>query len=224
MLTCFNKPVDFEPTINFSSYKWSDGDTTKSTILTTQGWYTLTVTDSSGCTASDSVYLATETAPVVNLIKDTTICVGSLTLDATTPDAVSYIWSNGVSTPTVTVEANKLPSFLSVTVENAAGCSTIDTVLFYACVNSEVPNAFIPDDPYQQNNRWKIKMLDEYPNASVEVFDRWGRRVFSCSNGYPSDGWDGTYNGKTLPMDAYFFIIKLNDGSKPISGSVTIIR
>ena len=61
-------------------------------------------------------------------------------------------------------------------------------------------------------------------NITVEVYNRWGAQVFS-SKGYTSEKrWDGTYKGKDVPIGTYYYVIRLNDGSKPITGHVTIVR
>ncbi|MDC1371095.1 C-type lectin domain-containing protein, partial [Flavobacteriales bacterium] len=45
----------------WSSYSWSNGDTTQSVSFTTTGMKILTVTDSIGCTATDSIYVTVNT-------------------------------------------------------------------------------------------------------------------------------------------------------------------
>jgi CHU_C Type IX secretion signal domain len=50
--------------------------------------------------------------------------------------------------------------------------------------------------------------------------------VFESTGGYSSAPWNGTYynNGKALPVGTYFYIINLENGKAPLSGSVSIIR
>ncbi|MGV3539150.1 MAG: gliding motility-associated C-terminal domain-containing protein, partial [Rufibacter sp.] len=64
--------------------------------------------------------------------------------------------------------------------------------------------------------------LKNYPNCKVEVFNRWGNKVFE-SKGYENP-WDGRFNGQTLPAATYYYIIRLNDQETPLSGNVTIIK
>jgi gliding motility-associated-like protein len=56
----------------------------------------------------------------------------------------------------------------------------------------------------------------------VQVFNRYGQVVFS-STGYAIP-WDGTMNGKPLPVGTYYYIINPKSGRQVISGSVTILR
>jgi gliding motility-associated-like protein len=57
----------------------------------------------------------------------------------------------------------------------------------------------------------------------MKIFDRWGNLVFK-SNHAEDDYWDGTLNGRELPIDSYHYIIELNNGDQPITGNVTIVR
>ena len=64
---------------------------------------------------------------------------------------------------------------------------------------------------------------DTHPNAIVEVFNRWGQKVWTSGRGYTTM-WDGTQNnGISVPDDGYVYII--TDGGKVIAtGTVTILR
>jgi len=67
-----------------------------------------------------------------------------------------------------------------------------------------------------------IKNLEDYPGATVDLFNRYGQQIFH-SNGYGS-AWDGTVNGKPLPVATYYYVIELKNGYKPLTGSLTIVR
>lgn len=57
------------------------------------------------------------------------------------------------------------------------------------------------------NDRLMIRCKNNYPNAVLQVFSRWGTLVYK---GEPT-GWAGQFNGKDLPDGTYFYILKLND-------------
>ena len=76
------------------------------------------------------------------------------------------------------------------------------------------------------NDKWVIPHAVEYGDKiEVQVFNRWGQRLF-YSRGYGgSNEWDGTYKGKPVPVGTYYYIITLDDGkTEPFTGTVTIIR
>ncbi|HXB30854.1 MAG TPA: gliding motility-associated C-terminal domain-containing protein, partial [Puia sp.] len=64
--------------------------------------------------------------------------------------------------------------------------------------------------------------LSVYPGATVDVFNRYGQPVFHSENS--NKAWDGTYNGKPLPVGTYYYIIDLKNNEKKTAGSVTIFK
>jgi gliding motility-associated-like protein len=101
------------------------------------------------------------------------------------------------------------------------GCTVSDTVFIKLLLSPIVPNAFSPNGD-GINDRWRIQYLESYPGATVDVYNRYGQAVFS-SVGYDVD-WDGTVNGKALPIGTYYYVINPKNGRKIITGSITIIR
>ena len=69
------------------------------------------------------------------------------------------------------------------------------------------------------NDTWNIQGLEDYPNASISVFDRWGKKLFFSTAG--SSPWDGIFEGKELPTADYYYIIELDNGEK-YHGVVTL--
>ncbi len=109
-----------------ASYMWNTGDTTFSISITTSGTYSLTV-DNNGCVGDDEIVVGTNVSPILDLGADTIVCEGSpLVLNAATnqPGAV-YNWSDGQSTPTISVVAGGI---YSVTVTNGLNCSSTDNI------------------------------------------------------------------------------------------------
>jgi gliding motility-associated-like protein len=113
----------------------------------------------------------------------------------------------------VVTDANGCAEGLNVTVAFSEGST---------CVT--VPMVITPNGD-GKNDTWMIKNIDIYPNAEVLVYSRWGKTVFKTKN-ISANPWDGRFNGKLLPTDSYHYILYLNDseGSKPRTGTVTIVR
>ena len=84
-----------------------------------------------------------------------------------------------------------------------------------------VPNTFTPNGD-GINDVWNIKYLDNYPGCTVNIFNRYGEKLYT-SIGYVNP-WDGKYNGNSLPAGTYYYIIDLKSGTDVMSGWVAIIR
>ncbi|HVF96973.1 MAG TPA: PKD domain-containing protein, partial [Flavisolibacter sp.] len=150
----------------------------------------------------------------------------NVTLQATANDTtVGLYWTPpfGLSDPTklrptLTATGNQT---YTLTATGAFNCTASDTVTVRILKPVEVPNAFSPNGD-GTNDSWLIPNLADYPGAKVEIYNRWGQQVF-LSYGY-NRPWDGTMLGKPLPLATYYYIITLNNGFKPVTGSVTIIK
>ncbi|MBS9461870.1 gliding motility-associated C-terminal domain-containing protein, partial [Flagellimonas sp. 389] len=81
--------------------------------------------------------------------------------------------------------------------------------------------AFTPNGD-GMNEAWVIPGIDNYPNNTVKVFNRWGHVVFSTKS--YRNNWEGFYkdNNEKLPAGSYMYIIDLGDGSAPIQGWIYI--
>ena len=75
-----------------------------------------------------------------------------------------------------------------------------------------------------RNDVWHIPGIELYPDNEVRVFNRWGNLVYEKKGYSNAEAWDGAWDGHFLPDGAYFYIIDLGDGAKPLSGYLQILR
>ena len=113
-----------------------------------------------------------------------------------------------------------------VKITNEYGCSKNDSVLVEVVEVIEelelyIPNTFTPNND-GTNDTWSIRSIELYPEASLEIFNRWGMLLYRETNGVKP--WNGTANGKELPTGTYFYVLKLTPDSETISGSISIVR
>ena len=81
--------------------------------------------------------------------------------------------------------------------------------------------AFTPNGD-GNNDAWIIPGIDNYPNNTVSVYNRWGHEVFATRS--YRNNWEGFYKSRNekLPAGSYLYIIDLGDGSAPLQGWIFI--
>ena len=88
------------------------------------------------------------------------------------------------------------------------------------------PNFFTPNAD-GTNDNWQIKGIDKsfYKSGLIHIFNRYGHQIAKFT--IEDSGWDGTYNGKILNANDYWFRIVLineNDVVKIRTGNFSLIR
>ena len=163
---------------------------------------------------------------VINPLPDVVVR-GSDTLTQGTSEVLTasggqtYSWSpssglsctncaNPVASPTVNTT-------YSVTVTDSLGCTssrvfTIDVI----DQNISIPNVITPNGD-GRNDEFVIKNLEYYHNSELEIFDRWGSKVYS-SNNYQNN-WDGGNESDGV----YYYILTLPT-EKKYYGFLQIIK
>lgn len=116
-----NGEITLDAGAGFSSYSWSTGDTGQTTIVDADDVYSVTVTNSDGCTGTDSYFVSIPTLPTVDISGMLNYCQGESTTLTATGGYVSYAWTGGGTGQSITVNS---PGTYSVTVTDALGCTT----------------------------------------------------------------------------------------------------
>jgi gliding motility-associated-like protein len=201
---CNNGQLLLDATSPGASYLWQDGSANATFTVTGKGSYSVKL-NKDNCITGDTIVIDTFEPFLDIKEKDTTICNDeSLTLHATASPISDYLWSNGSTTPEITV--NKAGSYI-VTATNACG-TFIDsiTIAMENCdCRSFVPNAFSPNGD-QINDEFKVRTNCNATNFTMSIYNRYGQRVFRTQS--PDAGWDGTFNGNAMDVGTYFFYLK----------------
>lgn len=184
-------------------------------------------TSTEGCKDSAQATAVVHPFPIVNAGADRYVLEGDqLELQPQVfGNDLSYLWSPSqyLINPTIpnTVSKPLADIIYTLTVIGRGGCKASDNMTVKVLKTPGIPNAFSPNGD-GINDTWKIMHLEAYPAATVEIFDRYGRQVL-MSYGYRAS-WDGTFNGKHLPVGTYYYIINPKNGRQQYSGSVTILK
>ncbi len=80
----------------------------------------------------------------------------------------------------------------------------------------DFPNFFTPNGD-NVNEEWNLQGGETLQAYTVAVFDRYGT-LLKVLNNKMFNGWDGTYNGKKMPADDYWFRISYRDEEGNLEG------
>lgn len=213
---------------------WGDGATSGGTApRKTYRWagvyrVALVVTDAGGC-RSDTAFRPVVLYPKPGVDAGPSFMAEEgtrITFAASVDDpAAKLLWtpvntglSNaGILRPSLVVTNDQTYTLTAI---NAGNCSASDTLTVRVVRPLVIPNIFTPNGD-GVNDAWVITHLSDYAAATVQVFSRYGSRVWQQSGARP---WDGTWQGRPVPSGTYYYIIDLKNGAKPLSGSITLVR
>ena len=123
---CKGSTFVLDATTSGVTYKWHDNSTNPTFTVTGFGQYSVTVTNSVGCTDQDAVLVGEFPLPVVDLGEDSILCQGdTLYLDAGIPSGVAYQWQDGASGSIYPATSTNI---FWVIVSDSNGCAGIDSV------------------------------------------------------------------------------------------------
>jgi gliding motility-associated-like protein len=184
--------------------------------------YTLSSDNSCVNDVSTSININVIAAPVADAGETLLIEEGkSGVLNGTTnAPGATFNWSPStglsnpnVANPTVTALDNTL---YTLTVTDFTGtCLASDTVSVKVFAPLFIPNLITTNND-GKNDIWDIKGLKSFPNCKIEVYNRWGRRIFS------STGYAIPWKPDKISPGTYFFTISRFEGDL-LKGTLSIV-
>ena len=84
-----------------------------------------------------------------------------------------------------------------------------------------ITNAYSPNGD-GANDAWGVPELRFYEGVRIGVYDNAGTRLFYTEN--PDIRWDGTYNGKDMPVGTYYWVIEVIETGEMRRGMLNLIR
>lgn len=184
-------------------------------------------TSDSGCADSVTQNIVVNPTPILDAGNNVSLHIGeSVRLNPRISGKISsYQWTpaTGLSNPRI---ANPVATptddiTYRLTVISTDSCAAIDSVVIRILKLPIIPNTFTPNAD-GVNDLWNIQNLDRYPDCVMEIFNRYGVKMFH-SIGY-GKSWDGRFNGEEVPVGTYYYVLDLKDGTKNYGGYVTVIR
>ncbi|NLR65953.1 PKD domain-containing protein [Chitinophaga varians] len=222
---------------NITTWAWEFGDGSTSTAQNPVKKYIspgeygvqLKVTNAAGCTSAPfSSKVVVYLQPVIDAGQSFVVPQGTvITFRPTANDSVNlkFRWEPAADFPNPTLLSPTIPAMhdqiYTLTAIGKHNCTATDQMSVKVLKPVVPPNAFSPNGD-NINDKWVIYNLSDYPDSKVEVFNRYGQRVYE-SSGY-AQPWDGRFKGNPLPVGTYYYVITLRNGFAPLSGYVAIIR
>ncbi len=221
---CANTVVTLDAGSGWSSVAWMNGATTNTLAATAPGAYFVTVTDSTGCPGTSPILYLMAIPAGANPV----IVQNGDALESTV--ASSYQWYLNGNPLTgadqqsyVFTEAGDY----HVVIPDPSGClasplmSNTITIIF-GITADQIPQGFSPNGD-NINDVFEIENIDQYPNSSLTVLNRWGSEV------YENKPYDNTFSGlssdgKELPDGTYFYILDLGNNEDIFKGYLIINR
>lgn len=209
------QPLDAEINDTSVTYLWSTGATTPTINVSEAGTYTVTITNEYGCEATQVFETEMLNAPEITNVNVSNTNEATIIMADNTQE---YEYSVDGGDYQLSPIFRGLRNGMHIAqARSLNGCGT-DTQNFKVLL---VQKFFTPNND-MINDVFTIAGFNHYPEATVVIFDRFGKIITKLNRG--NRYWDGTFNGYQLPATDYWYVIKLDKTSPEIKGHVSLIR
>lgn len=195
-----------------------------------EGVYTVTITDNNNCTFSKTVQMQGSLVELTDCEAgpDVTIFFGqNVQLNATKGIGNKFYWSPSESlsdssllSPIAYPNTTTTYTFTTLTSE---GCMCKDRITVRVIPLIKIPNTFTPNGD-GINDIWIITNTEYYENVELNVYNRWGDKVYYVKDYKTGNEWDGA----SLPDATYYYVLRFKYPKEEkvyeYTGSITIIR
>lgn len=216
VVLCKSAVVTLDASLFGMTYLWSTGETTPEIVVSTPGTYTVNVTSPApeNCTSTKNITVIEHNNPEIDRIdvNESTVVI------YLKQEEVYFEYSiDGINYQSSNVFFNVPSGFQTAYVREINYCSS-DTENFIVLT---IPKFFTPNnDTY--NDFWEIKGLSNYPEAEVNIFDRYGKLITQLNASKLT--WDGTLNKNLLPASDYWYILKIDNTRPELRGHFSLKR
>lgn len=224
----FNLPIALGLDETLHTFEWfynntSIANTTSSFIIENTGTYRVTVTTiSTGCTLTKELEIFPSAKPSsvdVTLESDLFSDIHVVRVNAVGLGDYEYRLDNGnyQSSP-VFEDVPAGDHLFYINDINGCGEVVVDKLII------DYPRFFTPNED-GVNDRWQIVGINALREPLIHIVNRYGKTLKIMDKN--DIGWDGTYGGKMLPRNDYWFVLYYTDESgarKKIQANFTLIR
>jgi gliding motility-associated-like protein len=205
------------------SYLWNTGETTQSIEVSVAGNYDVLVTSTQdfndedvSCSNYKEYSVINSSKPSVSVKQIGIEDNNRIIITAEGSGDYEYAVNNSNFTDENVFDITEIENIISVRDKNGCGQENVEFIAL------RIPDFFTPNgDGF--NDYWQIEGIRKSSNdiKSVYIFDRYGKVIFK--NSTLLIGWDGTYMGRTMPSQDYWYKIQFQSG-QVVSGNFTLKR
>ncbi|MFN4972758.1 MAG: gliding motility-associated C-terminal domain-containing protein [Bacteroidota bacterium] len=200
-------------------------------LLASSGIYFDTIVNPAGCDSVFEIRLTLDTFSV-RITKSNDLTCETPTITLSSDAGNRFVWSpidflSAANLQTVVATPQAAMQY-KLTAYNTTGCEATDSVAIddkRIEIKLSIPNVFTPNGD-NLNDDFGIDPADDVAEMQLELFNRWGGKVFESNN--PQNRWRGyADNGNESSTGVYYFIAKGKDRcGKPfeVRGTVSLIR
>jgi gliding motility-associated-like protein len=198
---------------SYDTYEWKyqDGNVISNTFdvqLVNAGVHSVTVGKLSNGILCENTYdfeLVRSVLPTITDVKYQELSDNNYIEIIASGDGAFEYSINGLNYQDSNVFNNVLGGIYTVYVRDKYGCGED----FREVTLIDYPQFFTPNgDGF--NDFWQIRGITEFPNSKIFIYDRYGKLLKQLAT--TSNGWDGTFNGASMPSDDYWFRVYLENG------------
>ena len=207
--------VDGTPTTDYT-YQWYfngaaiNGEINSSLTVSNEGLYSVDVTNVYNCTQTENItVVGSEIAHLTDILVEDLTDINTILITVTGSGDYEYALDD-INGPyrTSNFFTNVPIGIHLVYIRDANGCGIVGPITIPVL---GIPHFFTPNgDGF--NDTWNVKGVSRDFNylSTIHIFDRYGKLLKQI--GTTGQGWDGTYNGKLMPSDDYWYTIQFEDG------------
>ncbi len=213
--------VTLNTTGSYTTYLWSNGATTQNIDVTSQGSYSVTVTNVSGCTAASSVTNVTvNPLPVADAGADKGICPGTdIPIGSVAIGGNTYSWSPsaGLNSSTVsqpTASPSATTTYILVVTNTSTSCTNSDTVVVTIGQAGNVGTILATNDSICQNSIAHLTV------SGISGSIQWQSSADSLT-GFTniSGATKSSYTSGIISRDTFFRVLSSNGSCSATSNS-----
>ncbi|CAM3619711.1 T9SS type B sorting domain-containing protein [Flavobacterium chungbukense] len=213
---CQFETITLDAGISGMNYLWSNGTTTQTTTVNTGGTYTVDVTSPApeNCTSKKTIVVEEHKIPQIDRVN--VEGTRAIIFPVKAEDYFEYS-VDGINYQASNIFYDVPAGLHTAYIREKSGCGE-HTKQFVVLV---FPPFFTPNnDTY--NDVWEVTGMENYPQAQVTIYDRYGKLVAQLSKSKMT--WDGTFNQTPLPSSDYWYALKIDDTMPILKGHFTLKR